>query len=92
MNGLTDNWSTCLHTELMNNMKRYAQKISIELDEQSLSYAETGYCVQRLALVLLNTDVLQSMHRQNFNSLSMLFKFFFSMSLKSKIFSNFVIS
>jgi hypothetical protein len=38
------------------------------------------------------TAVSQSIHRQNFNSLSILFKFFFSMSLKSKIFSNFVIS
>ena len=42
----------------MNNMEKHAQKIGIELDEQSLSYAEVGYCVQHLALALLNTDLL----------------------------------
>ncbi|CAF1174381.1 unnamed protein product [Adineta steineri] len=57
MSYCTDNWSTCLHTKLMSNMENYAQKVSIELDEQSLSYAETGYYVQRLALALLNTDL-----------------------------------
>ncbi|CAF4119760.1 unnamed protein product [Adineta steineri] len=57
MSCCTDNWSTCLHTKLMSNMEKYAQKISIELDEQSLSYAETGYYVQRLALALLDTDL-----------------------------------
>jgi non-ribosomal peptide synthetase component E (peptide arylation enzyme) len=51
-------WSTCLHTELMSNIERCPQKVSIELDEQSLSYAETGYFVQRLALALLDTDLL----------------------------------
>jgi acyl-coenzyme A synthetase/AMP-(fatty) acid ligase len=42
----------------MSTMERCAQKISIELDEQSLSYAETGYCVQCLALALLDTDLI----------------------------------
>ncbi|CAF2092174.1 unnamed protein product [Rotaria magnacalcarata] len=42
-----------LHVHLIEQVKVKAQKISIDLDDQSLSYAETYYYVQKIALALL---------------------------------------
>ena len=53
-----DDQATCLHTQLIKNMEKYAQKIGMELDEQGLSYAEIGYYVQRLAIALLDINLL----------------------------------
>ena len=44
---------TCIHHEFVNQAMKYAQKLAVELDEQSLTYSELLYYVQRLSLHLL---------------------------------------
>jgi non-ribosomal peptide synthetase component F len=46
--------STCVHHELTYQVMKYSQKISVELDDQSLTYAELLYYSQILSLNLLN--------------------------------------
>ena len=45
---------TCIHQKFINQSIKHPQKLSIELDEQSLTYSELLYYVQVLSLNLLN--------------------------------------
>ena len=45
--------ATCIHHEFVNQAMKYSQKLAVELDEQSLTYCELLYYVQRLSLHLL---------------------------------------
>ncbi|CAF0774859.1 unnamed protein product [Adineta steineri] len=45
---------TCIHHEFVYQVVRHPQKLAVELDEQSLTYAELLYYVQVLSLTLLN--------------------------------------
>ncbi|CAF1216376.1 unnamed protein product [Adineta steineri] len=45
---------TCIHHEFIYQAMKYPQKLAVELDEQSLTYAELLYYVQVLSLALLN--------------------------------------
>lgn len=49
------NISELLHVHLFEQMKVSPQKISIELEDQSLTYAEVSYSVQQIALTLLKS-------------------------------------
>ena len=44
---------TCIHHEFVCQAMKYSQKLAVELDEQSLTYSELLYYVQRLSLHLL---------------------------------------
>ena len=44
---------TCIHHEFVGQASRHSQKLAVELDEQSLTYSELLYYVQRLSLYLL---------------------------------------
>ena len=44
---------TCIHHEFVNQAMKHSQKLAVELDEQSLTYSELLYYVQRLSLHLL---------------------------------------
>ena len=44
---------TCIHHEFVCQAMKYSQKLAVELDEQSLTYSELLYYVQRLSLDLL---------------------------------------
>ncbi|CAF3869628.1 unnamed protein product [Adineta steineri] len=46
--------STCIHHEFVYQVMKHPQKLAVELDEQSLTYAELLYYVQVLSLTLLN--------------------------------------
>ncbi|CAF4441232.1 unnamed protein product, partial [Adineta steineri] len=41
---------TCFHHKLTNQVLKYSQKISVELDDQSLTYAELSYYTQILSI------------------------------------------
>ncbi|CAF4019986.1 unnamed protein product, partial [Adineta steineri] len=45
---------TCIHHEFVCQVMKYPQKLAVELDEQSLTYAELLYYVQILSLHLIN--------------------------------------
>ena len=45
---------TCIHHEFINQVMKHPQQLAVELDEQSLTYAELLYYVQMLSLNLLN--------------------------------------
>ena len=45
--------STCIHHEFVYQATKHSQKLAVELDEQSLTYSELLYHVQRLSLHLL---------------------------------------
>ena len=45
--------ATCIHHEFVNQAMKHSQKLAVELDEQSLTYCELLYYVQRLSLHLL---------------------------------------
>ncbi|CAF4047999.1 unnamed protein product, partial [Adineta steineri] len=45
---------TCIHHEFVYQVMQHPQKLAVELDEQSLTYAELLYYVQVLSLTLLN--------------------------------------
>ncbi|CAF4206844.1 unnamed protein product, partial [Adineta steineri] len=45
---------TCIHHEFVYQVMKHPQKLAVELDEQSLTYAELLYYVQVLSLILLN--------------------------------------
>ena len=45
--------STCIHHEFVCQAMKHSQKLAVELDEQSLTYSELLYYVQRLSLHLL---------------------------------------
>ncbi|CAF4104371.1 unnamed protein product, partial [Adineta steineri] len=45
---------TCIHHEFVYQVVKHPQKLAVELDEQSLTYAELLYYVQVLSLALLN--------------------------------------
>ncbi|CAF1559399.1 unnamed protein product, partial [Adineta steineri] len=45
---------TCIHHEFVYQVMKHPQKLAVELDEQSLAYAELLYYVQVLSLTLLN--------------------------------------
>ncbi|CAF4108666.1 unnamed protein product [Adineta steineri] len=45
---------TCIHHEFIYQVMKYPQKLAVELDEQSLTYAELLHYVQVLSLTLLN--------------------------------------
>ena len=45
--------STCIHHEFVCQAMEHSQKLAVELDEQSLTYSELLYYVQRLSLDLL---------------------------------------
>ncbi|CAF4030575.1 unnamed protein product, partial [Adineta steineri] len=45
---------TCIHHEFAYQVMQHPQKLAVELDEQSLTYAELLYYVQVLSLTLLN--------------------------------------
>ncbi|CAF1548872.1 unnamed protein product, partial [Adineta steineri] len=45
---------TCFHHKLTDQVLKYSQKISVELDDQSLTYAELLYYTQILSFSLLN--------------------------------------
>lgn len=47
--------SDLIHAHLFEQVQFNAQKISIELDDQSLTYAEASYYVQQIALTLLRS-------------------------------------
>ncbi|UJR13007.1 hypothetical protein I4U23_000033 [Adineta vaga] len=47
--------SDLLHSHFFKQTKINAQKISVELDDQSLTYAEMGYHVQKIALAILES-------------------------------------
>ena len=44
---------TCIHHEFVYQAMKHSQKLAVELDEQSLTYSELLYYVQRLSLHLL---------------------------------------
>ena len=44
---------TCIHHEFVGQAMKHSQKLAVELDEQSLTYTELLYYVQRLSLHLL---------------------------------------
>jgi non-ribosomal peptide synthetase component F len=45
---------SCIHHEFVSQAIKHPQKLAVELDDQSLTYAELLYYVQLLALNLLN--------------------------------------
>ena len=45
--------STCIHHEFVYQAMKHPQKLAVELDEQSFTYSELLYYVQRLSLELL---------------------------------------
>jgi non-ribosomal peptide synthetase component F len=45
---------SCIHHEFVSQTMKHPQKLSVELDDQSLTYSELLYYVQMLALNLLN--------------------------------------
>ncbi|CAF1191290.1 unnamed protein product [Adineta steineri] len=45
---------TCIHHQFVNQTMKHPQKLAVELDEQSLTYAELLYYVQLLSLNLVN--------------------------------------
>ncbi|CAF3939902.1 unnamed protein product, partial [Adineta steineri] len=45
---------TCIHHEFVYQVTKHPQKLAVELDEQSLTYAELLYYVQVLSLTLVN--------------------------------------
>ncbi|CAF4299583.1 unnamed protein product, partial [Adineta steineri] len=45
---------TCIHHEFVYRVMKHPQKLAVELDEQSLTYAELLYYVQVLSFTLLN--------------------------------------
>ncbi|CAF1567354.1 unnamed protein product, partial [Adineta steineri] len=45
---------TCIHHEFIYQVMKHPQKLAVELDEQSLTYAELLYYVQILSLYLIN--------------------------------------
>jgi non-ribosomal peptide synthetase component F len=45
---------SCIHHEFVSQVMKYPQKLSVELDDQSLTYCELLYYVQMLSLNLLN--------------------------------------
>jgi non-ribosomal peptide synthetase component F len=52
--------SSCIHNQFIQRSSESPQKISVELDDQSLTYSELLYYVQRLAIVLLDMYELKS--------------------------------
>ncbi|CAF1193790.1 unnamed protein product [Adineta steineri] len=46
--------ATCMHHEFIYQVIQHPQKVTVELDEQSLTYTEFLYYVQQFSLVLLN--------------------------------------
>jgi non-ribosomal peptide synthetase component F len=46
--------ATCIHQEFVYQVMIHPQKLSVELDEQSLTYSELLYYVQLLSLNLLS--------------------------------------
>jgi len=51
---------TCVHHEFAYQVMKYPQKLAVELDDQSLTYAELLHYVQLLSLNLLKTQGLLS--------------------------------
>ncbi|CAF1420288.1 unnamed protein product [Adineta steineri] len=49
---------TCIHHEFVYQVMKYSQKLAVELDEQSLTYAEVLHYVQILSLHLINKHVV----------------------------------
>lgn len=47
---------TCIHHEIINQAMQHSQKISVELDDQLLTYSELLYYSQLLSLILLNEE------------------------------------
>ncbi|CAF5127490.1 unnamed protein product, partial [Rotaria magnacalcarata] len=45
----------CLHYEFVQQMSEHSQKLSVELDEQSLTYGELCHHIQYFALYLINS-------------------------------------
>ncbi|CAF4350942.1 unnamed protein product, partial [Adineta steineri] len=45
---------TCIHHEFTHQVMKHPQKLAVELDEQSLTYAELLHYVQILSLALVN--------------------------------------
>ncbi len=45
--------ATCIHYEFVSQVMKYPQKLAVELDEQSLTYSELLYSVQKLSSHLL---------------------------------------
>jgi non-ribosomal peptide synthetase component F len=45
---------TCTHYAFVSQVRKYPQKLAVELDEQSLTYIELLYYAQRLSLKLFN--------------------------------------
>ncbi|CAF4310108.1 unnamed protein product, partial [Adineta steineri] len=55
---VTFNSSTCIHHEFVYQVMKHPQKLAVELDEQSLTYAELLYYVQVLSLHLINKYIV----------------------------------
>ncbi len=49
---------SCIHHEFVCQVMKHPQKLAVELDNQSLTYAELLHCVELLAIYLLNQFVI----------------------------------
>lgn len=52
--------NSCVHHDFAHQMLRHPQKLAVELDEQSLTYAELLHYAQTLALELLHSNRINS--------------------------------